>query len=283
MGLLFYSAFAFGQSDHSGLIFQWQHKFNPAEQSAIKQWLANVEIAQRQLFGDLPFPVYIEVFRASQHTQEDMGEPVPWARTLRSHHRQALQFYLDMRYSDQQRMQDWTAPHEMAHLIFPYLGEKDAWLAEGFASYLQFMLMEQMGVIDSYTRQQRLIQRIQKAEQDYYASAALQSYPKNQLPAFADIAPLLRSSGDNPTMYWGGAVFFLQLDAKLKNRGGLQSVLKRYLNCCRLQTTSTPELLATLDKLSFSRLFSETYQEFYSRTGFPEYRRWFNVLYPDNP
>lgn len=266
-------------ADQNQLIWQWQHHFSESDKTRHQRWITQVSNASVRLFGTLPFPVYLEIFSSEQHSDKDMGEPVPWARTLRQPERQALQLYLDNRYSDRQFLHDWTVPHEFSHLIFPYLGEQDSWLAEGFASYLQFMVMKEMGTIDQYTHQQRLIARIQKAEKEYYQHPAVRRFDSSRPPSFIDIAPLLKAQGKHPTMYWGGAVFFLQLDAKLQKQGGLRPVLKRYLKCCRLQTRSTQEVLATLDKLSFSRLFSETYQTFGTRTGFPEYRQAFKTVF----
>ena len=44
-------------------------------------------------------------------------------------------------------MNDWTAPHEMSHLAIPYIGEKEVWFAEGFASFMQYQVMMEMGVM----------------------------------------------------------------------------------------------------------------------------------------
>ncbi|WP_419810887.1 hypothetical protein [Bacterioplanoides sp.] len=262
------------------LVWQWQHPFSAQEQQVIRQWLTEVHNSMTDLYGELPFPIYLKLYRVDRHTDDDMGEPVPWARTRRQTNRQSLEFYIDTRYSLDDLRRDWTAPHEFSHLIFPYLGEKDAWLAEGFASYLQYQVMKKIGVIDGYTHQQRLIKQIQKAEKNYAISPALRSFRQSELPAFAEVAPVLRLYGDHPTMYWGGAVFFLQVDAQLQKKGGLQSVLKRYIKCCRTLSyqdhseQTTQQLLDTLDRLSFSQIFSDTYQQFQSKAGFPEYRKF---------
>lgn len=264
------------------LSWHWQHAFTSDKQREIKTWLKQVDSAVSEVFGEFPFPVHLYLYRADKHTLLDMGEPVPWARTLREGNKQSLQFYIDTDYSLKKLLADWTAPHEFAHLIFPYLGKEHSWLAEGFASYLQFVVMEQMGVIDRYTRKQRTIERIQNAEKGYYANPALQALPASDLRSFAHAGPLLKSSGDSPTLYWGGAIFFLQLDAKLQNRGGLAAVLKRYLKCCRLKQVDAEQLMVQLDRLSFSQHFTETYQEFQTRIGFPEYRKFFALLYGDS-
>jgi len=35
----------------------------------------------------------------------------------------------------------------MSHLAIPYVGEKEVWFAEGFASFMQYQVMMEMGVM----------------------------------------------------------------------------------------------------------------------------------------
>ena len=104
---------------------------------------------------------------------------------------------------------DWTAAHELSHLLLPYLGRRHDWFAEGFASYIQYQVMYHMGVLDWRGVVDRYRRQMTKAAGRYDLPA---------LPS-ADAAPGLRSSGDYPTMYWGGAVLFLRADSRLARRG----------------------------------------------------------------
>ncbi|WP_420590880.1 hypothetical protein [Bacterioplanoides sp.] len=262
------------QAEPKPIAWHWKDSFSPQQQRNYQGWLTDVYDALGRVTGPLPFTVHIELFSARNFSSEDMGEPVPWARTWRNPERQAVQLYLDTRYSLSEFKRDWTAPHELSHLLLPYLGEKDSWLAEGFASYMQFIVMEEMGVIDGYIRQQRLVSRIQKAEAAYNKQLLGSISASHASLSLAERLRLSGQLGDSPTMYWGGAVFFLQLDAKLNQRGGLTAVLKRYLKCCRLPQQDTGALLKTLDKLSFSDLFTTTYQAFHTQSQFPDYRRY---------
>ena len=61
---------------------------------------------------------------------------------------QGVRFVVNPTFPLEQFLQDWTAPHELSHLLIPYLGRRHAWFAEGFASYMQYQVMYHMGVMD---------------------------------------------------------------------------------------------------------------------------------------
>jgi len=51
--------------------------------------------------------------------------------------RQSVHFYVDPQFSYDALRRDWTASHELSHLVLPYLGAEHIWFAEGFASDMQ--------------------------------------------------------------------------------------------------------------------------------------------------
>ena len=72
-------------------------------------------------------------------------------------------------------------------------------------------------------------------------------------------------------MYWGGAAYFLQVDAALRERGtDLIEVLQAYTACCRRNRASLEALLTELDGLSGGDAFTRTLARFRSEPGFPE-------------
>ena len=44
-------------------------------------------------------------------------------------------------------VEDWTAPHELSHLLLPYVSSSDAWLSEGMATYYQNVVRARSGAI----------------------------------------------------------------------------------------------------------------------------------------
>lgn len=215
--------------------------------------------AVEQLVGPYPFDVHVTF-----HRRDGAREPVPWANTRRGR-RQGVHFHVDPRFSLHELRSDWTAPHELSHLALPYLGSQHAWFAEGFASYMQYQVMQAMGVITPAEAAQRYDGKLALAARRY-------RYPGKP---FALAAPRLRAEGNYSTMYWGGAAYFLQVDAALRQHAGrdLSMVLRDYVACCRRSGGDLGLLLDELDRLSRTTLFREYYRRFQVEEGFPDVPR----------
>ncbi|MDZ7668152.1 MAG: hypothetical protein U5Q16_01590 [Gammaproteobacteria bacterium] len=240
----------------SALRFVWLDDFAAAEQVKLTAWIQETHAAAVRLTGPLPMPV-----RVYFHRRDGAREPVPWAHTQRSS-TQGVHFHVDPRFPLEDFRRDWTAPHELSHLILPYLGPRHAWFAEGFASYLQYAVMQSMGVLSADEARRRYRRKLERAERGY----------EHTHQPFVAAAPRLRAEGKYPVMYWGGAAYFMQVDQALAERGSsLQSVLRDYLTCCRRDRDGLYSLLEELDRLAGAAVFSERLEHFESAPGFPRY------------
>ena len=239
----------------AALRWHWDDKFNEGEKRQLTSWLAQTHEALERYAGPLPFDVHLHLRRSRRGTG-----PVPWANTRRMG-RQELFFYVNMQRPGEDFLADWTAPHEFSHLLLPYLGRRNAWFAEGFASYLQHSVMVELGVID----QPEALRR-----RDRKMLAAVRRLRKVEQP-LPDSVPELRARRAYPTFYWGGAVYFERVDAALKGQGSsLRAVLRDYLRCCRLQPVdSLDDLVARLDALVAAPLFREELARMRSTPGVP--------------
>ena len=240
---------------HADLRWHWEDNFTTAERDKLRAWITETSTALDRYVGPFPFDVHVYF-----HRSNNASEPVPWANTWRAG-QQSIKFYVDPRYSLDEFRDDWTAPHEFAHLIFPYLGRSNAWFAEGFASYLQFSVMVEAGIIDD--------------------AEAVRRREKRMLPAIAplhdadmplpDHMPELKRRGAYPTFYWGGSIYFERVDMQLRAQGSsLQEALTDFLACCRMQRRSLDSLTRELDKVVGSRVFSEELLVIRSTPGMPD-------------
>jgi len=254
--LLFLAMFQSLPVGASGTLeFVWEDRFSQRERARLTAWIEETTNAVESLVGPFPMPIRVHFYR-----RDGAGEPVPWAHTWRGHP-QSVHFHVDPAYSMRAFRHDWTAPHEISHLILPYLGQRHAWFAEGFASFLQYPVMQAMGVLSADEAQQRLQRNLARARLDY----------RHHRTPFARAAPELRREGRYPTLYWGGSVYFLQVDTELNRRGtDLPAVLADYLACCRQPHDSLNRLLRDLDRLSGSKAFGASLARFQSEPGFPE-------------
>ena len=223
------------------LVWHWEDSFSAEEQTMLTAWLSETADAVQRWAGTYPFDVHLYL-----HRRDGAREPVPWANTWRNG-QQAIHFHVDPTYPKEAFLADWTAPHEFAHLFLPYLGRSNAWAAEGFASYLQYVLMVELGVITPGEAERRRGAKMDRAQ----ARLAQSSEP---LPARLDE---LRAQRDYPAFYWGGAVFWERIDAGLREQEqSLQVVLRSFLDCCRMRADSFSTLVSTLDRVSASTIFS---------------------------
>src|ERR1700691_5062706 len=109
---------------------------------------------------------------------------------------------------------DWVLVHEMVHLALPEVGRRHNWLAEGVATYVEGIARAQFGNRD-----------IADVWAEYRHSMPL------GLPH-----PGEGGMDQTPTWgrtYWGGALYCLQADVRIReqtgNRAGLQAALRAIL------------------------------------------------------
>lgn len=242
---------------HADIVWHWNDGFSDEEQTLLASWIAHTVSAVESLVAPFPFDLHIHF-----HRLIDRGEPVPWANTRRGP-RQGVDFHVDPSFPLESFYADWTAPHELSHLLIPSLGRDSSWFAEGFASYMQYQVMRHMGEMEGADIAAAYRVRMARAQASY-------RLPESPLPT---AAPELRRSGDYPTYYWGGAVYFLRADTALRARGlgGLSGLLREYMACCRRREAGLAGLLQQFDELTGTSLFDELMEEFRVEPGFPAY------------
>ncbi|MHB8475637.1 MAG: hypothetical protein ACYDBZ_05055 [Steroidobacteraceae bacterium] len=109
---------------------------------------------------------------------------------------------------------DWVLVHEMVHLALPEIGRRHNWLAEGLAVYVEGVARAQFGnrdIADVWAENRRsMAQGLPQAGEG----------GMDESPSWG-------------RTYWGGALFCLQADVKLRerthNRAGLQTALRAIL------------------------------------------------------
>jgi len=237
--------------------YEWQDTFTEPERQKLGTWIEETVAGVESLVGPLPFEVSVRVYR-----RDGAREPVPWANTRRDAV-QGVNLYVDPSYPLADFRADWTAPHEFSHLVLPFVGRKNAWFAEGFASWMQYQVMMRTGNLTAAEAASRYRKNLDDARRRY----------RFDDEPFAAAAPRLRAERKYPVMYWGGAAYFLQIDAALRAAGErtLMDVLTDYVACCRRGQSSLDSLVAELDRLGGTREFSRRLTRFRTEPGFPEY------------
>ena len=153
------------------------------------------------------------------------------------------------RYSDSADLKrDWIMTHEMVHLAMPEFSDQHAWLEEGLATYVEPIARVQAG---------------QLTEKKIWRDM-LQDMPKG-LPAAGDRG--LDNTHTWGRIYWGGALFYLLADVRIRertgNRAGLQDALRGIVaNGGNVEVSwDVRRTLAMGDKATGTNVLIELYDE----------------------
>ena len=251
---------------HARVQWIWKDTFSMHEQKELMNWITHAGHGMTALFGNLPYPYKVYFY----HSNEGHG-PCPWAHTRKYLDRE-VHFYVNTSYSLDTFKQDWTASHELSHLMFPYLGRKDMWFAEGIATYLQYQIMYANDTLNWNQVIDKIQQRLDKAR----------SYKKFDKTSILELSSYSRDTSNKKyfemdsnyyvRLYWGGAAYFLYVDEKLykEKKIRLQDVIHTYINHPEFQYYSTAAvMMQTFNQLSNTDIFTETFKDIIVKQGFP--------------
>jgi hypothetical protein len=152
---------------------------------------------------------------------------------------------------DRERLaRDWVLPHELSHLLLPFVRREDAWLAEGLATYYQEVLRARAGVIGADEALANIAQALRSAQHEGTGrSLCAESRTMHQTHAYRSV-------------YWGGAGSLLEADLALRQQSAGKLTLDRLLARIRSEarmapTYSASELLERMDALAGTHLFRD--------------------------
>ena len=231
-------------------------------------WAAEAARNVSLSYGRLPNPsphVVVVPIDSSRN-----GPPVPFGRVVRDGG-ESVELFVRRNASLDSLYADWTATHEFSHLMLPYLGSRYRWVSEGFAQYLQNVLLARSG---TYTEQ--------RAWQKLYEGFRRGEASRPELSPIAAAAS--RARGATMKVYWSGAVLALEADVELRRRSGgeqsLDTVLHAFMRCClpAKRRWRGTELLEKLDELAGMPVFMPLYHRHGEATGFPDYDQVFAEL-----
>ena len=238
----------------------WEDNFSRNEKQQLTRWITRTEDGMTALFGSLPYS-----YRVHFHRMTEGREPVPWAHTDKTNGR-SVHFHVNTAFSWKSFNKDWTAPHELSHLMFPYLGKDNAWFSEGIASYLQYQIMYANNTVTWQQATNKFQERFTNANR----------YKSYDDISIVELSRIMHETGAFVRLYWGGAAYFLNVDRKLHDQKQLRlnDIITQYLNCCVFQRHhSAQAMIKKFDQLSDSTVFTDTYHETVMQNGFPDTKK----------
>jgi hypothetical protein len=207
----------------------------------VQPWIDRSANAVCVYYGRFPVPAARLELRVVAGSGVKGGQSFPGETPL-------IRLRLGSESTERQLMHDdWVLVHEMTHLAFPWLDLRHNWMAEGLAVYVESIARVQAGHLP--------------AEQIW--GDFVTSMPKGQ--------PRPGEGGLDETpswgrTYWGGALYCLVCDLRIRqqtgNAKGLQHAL-RTINAERDFRREWPfrETLELGDKATGCRVLVETYDE----------------------
>lgn len=222
---------------------------NQKKRSELVDWLTEAAGTVANLYGRYP----IDEAQVLVVPIGKRSEAVPWAEVQRAG-RPAVHLFIDASRPIREFREDWTAVHELSHLLLPRVAYRDRWVSEGIASYYQHVAKARAGMFSAETGWQKLkagFARGRKVEKG-----------------------TLRTSNQTRHVYWGGAAVFLLADLRLRELPQpqtLEKVLAKLQACCLPsdEMWSAETLFEKLDELSNTRIFTDLLNNEATRARFP--------------
>lgn len=147
---------------------------------------------------------------------------------------------------------DWTMTHEFVHTALPSLASDHHWLEEGIATYVEPIARAQLGTLTPA----------------YVWKETVEGMPHGEpLPSQPGLAPALDLSHSWGTTYWGGALFCLMADVKIReqtgNRKGLQDALRGILAAGGSIAVDWPiaKVIAVADQATGTSVLADLYKQ----------------------
>jgi hypothetical protein len=231
----------------------------PADDAAVTAWLDEAARAVTTLYGRFPLS-------QAQLLLTPIGrqpEPVPWGQVLRGG-RPAAHLFFDQTRPSREWRDDWTAVHELAHMLLPYISRRDAWLSEGFATYYQNVLRARAGLISETDAWRKLVAGFGRGQSGTQRGISLD-----------DASRAMRRERAFMRVYWSGAAIALLADTQLRQSHAgmsLDEALSRLARCClpspRMWTAR--QAFERMDELTGNDVFVALAEQYRSSDQFPD-------------
>ncbi len=231
---------------------------NAEQRATLRGWVERALAATATGYGELPLPqVQIVLFAGNGR-----GRAVGFGQSLRGQGN-AVHIQVDANAGAAALDADWTAVHEFSHWAHPYLGDDGAWLAEGLASYWQYVLRARAGVLTP-----------QQAWAGLDAGFGRGRSTADDSLTLGELSQAMHARRAYYAVYWSGAAFWLTADVELRRasggRIGIDTALQRFHACClqRKREWGAEEFVSKLDALIGSEVLRRNFREFSARRGF---------------
>lgn len=164
---------------------------------------------------------------------------------------------------------DWVLPHELSHLLFPYI--EDAWLSEGLATYYQEVLRARSGAIEAGKAWDNLSDGFSRGRS---ASGGV---------SLAEASAAMHQNHSYVHVYWSGAALSFMMDVRLRQvRSSLDEALSAAFSAEHYaEVLDADEVLSRLDQVVTGSSPKELCETWLASETFPPARDTLHALRAD--
>ncbi len=244
-------------------------KGGPLNLFVVKPWLEEAAGLVGSVGGRFPNS-HVQVLVEPGESAFFGDSPVPFGHVIRSGE-EVVRFFVKPQATTKALREDWTAVHEFAHLLLPYVRDDQKWISEGFASYYQNVLLARGGIYSEREAWQRLVRSFAQADKSTRPTSPNDAHMRS----FWDVRMLI---------YWSGAAIALMGDVELRRvsngEESLDTVLSKLASCClpSARVWDGRELFTKLDELSGHGVFMPLYDKHANAPGMPPYQSLLEAL-----
>ncbi len=218
------------------LIWSWEGDFTSEEQEKVKDWITEVSEATNKTLGQYQFDVYVNIIRS-----DSKNRPVPFGFARRREGKNQVHLYVNPTATKDELLRDWTAQHEFSHLSIPFLGSKNKWFSEGFATFLSRQTMMDQGLYTQIEFDSLYHSKITEAKAYYNSSTK----------TFIEVSDSLLDNYNYSHMYWGSTTFLFTIDKRLRSERNMRfvDIMKDYQPLYRDSDKSIKDVIQSFDKV----------------------------------
>ena len=238
-----------------------------ADVEQIEDWIRDSAQMVADLYGRFPhFQAQIVVAPGARG-----NEPTPSAYVVRGGS-PAAHFFINQRRPIKEFFEDWTAVHELSHLLLPYVNSDDIWLSEGVATYYQNVMRARSGRTSTLETWQRLHAGFVRGMESAHGMTLAQATES------------MYRDGTYMRVYWEGAAMLLIADVRLRQmtagKQSLDTALAALNDCCAMtdRAWSARGLFDKLDEVTGTRIFGEIYDQHVASRNFPDLSQTYRAL-----
>lgn len=219
------------------------------DEAAALRWLRSGLDVLATADGPLP----IERLSAIVLPAGEQAVPVPFGMVARGGGASLL-LLVSSTATEQALTTDWVLPHELSHLLLPFIEREHAWLSEGLATYYQELLRARAGVQSERTTLTTMVRSLRDAAHSESSASVIEESAR------------MRRSHAYRKVYWGGAAFWLVSDVRLRRLSRGKASLDSVLAALRAEGAlervwSARALVTKLDALAGVPVFSRAWEE----------------------